>query len=365
MSFRKIDYLNWAREFMGRVKYDLAKSNILGLPREELGLQIEDVEINGPHEHGCDELYDLLARRYRVERSNVYVCNGATQGIFLACAAILDRGDEVLLEVPNYEPLYRVPNQMGAEIKPIERRFERGFQIEMEEIERKVSKATRAFVFTNLHNPSGAATNAEKVETLGQILRDHRGYGIVSEVYLDASLSDGVKPAAMCGRNLVSIGSLSKVYGLGGARGGWIVADEDVIRKVKVVADYVSGGHAYPSEKIMLLALRNAERILQRTKDITSRGFKVLADWIAKRPDLSWVKPDGGTVALVRIPHGMNAMTLSNRLREKHSTLVVPGEFFWMRGFVRISCGIPEETLKAGLKNLSSVIDELQASKMR
>jgi aspartate/methionine/tyrosine aminotransferase len=365
MSFRKIDYLTWAREFMGRVKYDLAKSNILALSKEELRLTLDDLEINGSHEHGCDALYEHLANRYQVDRSCVYVCNGATQGIFLVCAAVLDRGDEVLLEVPNYEPLYRVPNQMGAEIKPIERRFERAFQIEMEEIERKVSKATRAFVFTNLHNPSGAATNAEKVETLGQILRDHRGYGIVSEVYLDASLSEGVKPAAMCGRNLISIGSLSKVYGLGGVRGGWIIADEEVIRRVKIVADYISGGHAYPSQTIMLLALRDAARLLQRTKDITARNFKIVADWVAKRPDLSWVKPDGGTVALIRIPHGLNAMSLSNRLREKHSTLVVPGDFFWMRGFVRVSCGIPEETLKAGLKNLASVIDEMQSSKLR
>jgi len=363
MSFRKIDYLNWAREYMGRVKYDLAKSNVLALSKEELGLRTEDLELNAPHEDGCDELYDLLARRYKVERSNVYVCNGATQGIFLVCAALLRRGDEVLLEVPNYEPLYRVPLQMGAEIKPLERRFERGFQIEMEEVERRVSKSTRALIFTNLHNPSGSATNAEKVTTLGQILHDHGGIVLSSEVYLDASLREGLKPAAMCGRNLISLGSLSKVYGLGGVRGGWIVADEEIIRKVKTVADYVSGGTAFPTERITLAALRNGDAILRRTREITSRNFRFVGEWVTGREDVEWVPPDGGTVCLLRLPHGLSSLSLSNHLREKYSTLVVPGEFFWMRSFLRIACGVAEETLRAGLSNLAKGIDDLSPSK--
>lgn len=363
MSFRKIDYLSWARQFMGRVKHDLAKSNVMALSKEELGLAIGDLDLNGPHENGCDELYDLLAKRYGVGRENVYVCNGATQGIFLVCAAVLERGDEVVLEVPNYEPLYRVPLQLGADIKSIDRRFERGFQLEMEEVERRVSKATRALVLTNLHNPSGTATSAEKMETLGQILRDQRGTVIVSEVYLDACLTAGVKPAATCGPNLVSLGSLSKIYGLGGVRGGWIVADEAIIRKVKVVADYVSGGTAFPTEKITLVALRKSDLLVKRTKEIVARSFKIVSEWAARRPDVGFVPPDGGTVCLLKLPAGVDAMALSTRLRERHSTLVVPGDFFWMRGFVRIACGIPEETLRAGLKNLGTVIDELKASK--
>lgn len=363
MSFRKIDYLTWAREFMGRVKFDLAKSNVQALTKDELGLTLDALELNGPHEDGCDELYDLLSRRYGVERHNVYVCNGATQGIFLVCAAILSRGDEVLLEVPNYEPLYRVPLQIGAEIKPLERRFERGFQIEMEEVERRASRATRALLLTNLHNPSGAATNVEKLTTLGQILRDHRGYVVSSEVYLDAALRDGLKPASACGRNLVSLGSLSKVYGLGGVRGGWIIADEDVIRKVKIVADYVSGGTAYPTEKITLLALQKSEALLRRTREITSRNFRIVADWVKSREDVEWVQPDGGTVCLIRLPHGLSSVALSNHLREKHSTLVVPGEFFWLRGYLRIACGVAEETLRSGLANVGTAIDELSRSK--
>ncbi len=358
MSFRKIDYLSWAREFMGRVQFDLAKSNVLALPREELGLSLDDVELNGPHEEGCDALYSLLAERYGVERSNVYVCNGATQGIFLVCAALLERGDGVVLEVPNYEPLYRIPLQLGAEIKPIDRRFERGFQIEMEEVERRVSKSTRALILTNLHNPSGVATSAEKMETLGQILRDQRGYVVASEVYLDACLSNGVKPAACCGQNLISLGSLSKVYGLGGVRGGWIIADESTIRRVKTVADYVSGGTPYPTEKIALRALTDAERLVRRTKEIVTRNLAIVSDWIERRSDLGWVRPDGGTICLLKLPAGVEALGLSTRLRERYSTLVVPGDFFWMRGFVRVSVGVAEETLRAGLENLGKALDE-------
>jgi aspartate/methionine/tyrosine aminotransferase len=132
MSFRKIDYLEWARTHMGRVKTDLAKSNIKALSRDELGLTLDAIQLSTPTDDGVVELRDLIAKRYGVPGANVLVTGGATMGIFLACAAAVNEGDQVLLESPNYEPLYRALQERGAEIKMLERRFERGWQIELE-----------------------------------------------------------------------------------------------------------------------------------------------------------------------------------------------------------------------------------------
>src|SRR6185295_5404681 len=107
MSFRKIDYLEWARTHMGRVKYDLAKSNIKGLSKEDLGLSLADVQISTPTDDGVVELRELLAKKYSLPRAQILVTSGATQAIYLACAATVAEGDQVLLESPNYEPLYR------------------------------------------------------------------------------------------------------------------------------------------------------------------------------------------------------------------------------------------------------------------
>lgn len=363
MRFEKIDYLTWARHFMGRTRHDLAKSNILPLTKEELGVDLADIELGGPHEDGCDELYDLLAAKYGVHRENVFVTNGATQAIFLACAATIEQGDRVLLESPNYEPLYRVPLHFEAEVTMLERRFERGFQVDLEEVERKVSRTTRALIMTNLHNPSGAGTNADKLTTIGQILRDAKGTVLCSEVYLEGSLESEFQAAVTLGPNMISIGSLSKVYGLGGVRGGWMIGPEEIVEKAKGVADYVSGGTAWPTQTLTLFALRNEARLLERTKSITRTNLALIREWVESRDDVSWFEPEGGTMALVRLSHDINTMKLGNLLREKYSTLVVPGDFFSLRDFIRVSCGVAKDTLVEGLANIDAALNETKSSK--
>jgi aspartate/methionine/tyrosine aminotransferase len=361
MTFRKIDYLEWARTYMGRVKYDLAKSNVKALTREELGLALDQVALSAPEEEGFPELRAVLARRYGLAPSNVLVTSGATMAIFLAASSVLEPADQVILESPNYEPLYRAATHRGAEVKILERRFERGFGIDMEELERCISRSTRAIFLTNLHNPSGTATSPEKMLTIGQIARDYGATVVVSEVYLDNAFVPGLRPAAACGPNLVSIGSLSKIYGLGGLRLGWMAGPEPVIRKARVVLDYLECDLPAPSESIALVALRKAPELAERARRIAARNFSVVEEWLGRRDDLSWVKPDGGTVCLLKLPPGVEGMELSNLLREKYGTLVVPGEFFWIRGFIRVSCGGDEEVLRQGLKNVGKAVDQLKA----
>jgi hypothetical protein len=362
MTFRKIEYLEWARTHMGRVKVDLAKSNIKALSKEELGLDLSAVQLSAPNEDGVVELRELLAKRYGVPRSNVLITSGATMGIFLACAAAVAEGDQVLLESPNYEPLYRALQERGAEIKMLERRFERGWQIELEELERLVSRATKAIVLTNLHNPSGIATTPEKMMTIGQIARDVGATVIVSEVYLDNAFAPGLRPAATLGPNLVSIGSLSKVYGLGGLRIGWMVGPEALLKKARLALDYIECDLPAPSESIALVALRRGPEIVLRCQKIVMRNLQIVREWIGKRGDLQWVEPQGGTVCMIKLPPHLDAQALCTLLREKYGTLVVPGDFFYVRGFIRVSCGMDEEILRQGLKNVGKAIDQMASN---
>lgn len=360
MTFRRVDYLEWARTHMGRVKFDLAKSNIKGLTKDELGIPLGDVPLAAPDEDGVAELRDLLAKRYGVKRRGVLVSGGATMGIYLACAAALKPGDQAIVETPVYEPLLRCVEERGAEIRTLERRFDRGWQIELEELERKISRNTRLVLLTNTHNPSGAATSPEKLLSIGQLAHDHGATVVVSEVYLDNAFTP-LRPAATLGPNLVSIGSLSKVYGLGGLRIGWLAGDEPFIARAREILDYLECDLPAPSEWIAAQALKKSAELAERCRRVAERGFSILREWIQKRDDLEWVEPAGGTVALVKLPHGVDAPAVSNLLREKHSTLVVPGDFFGARGFLRLSVGMDEDVLRQGLKNVGKGIDQLKS----
>ena len=357
MSVHKIAYLEWARRHMGTVRFDLARSNIRALTRDDLDFTFDEPPAASVDEAGRPDLRRLIGERYGIGPERVYISNGATMGIYLACAATIESDDEVLLEAPNYEPLYRIPQHLGASIRPLERKFENGWQIDLEAFERHISRRTKAVLLTNLHNPSGAGTNPDQMLTLGQIARDHGSRVIVSEVYLDSCFESGYRPAVTFGEHLVSIGSLSKVYGLGGLRVGWVAGDEEFIRRIHAIQDYVAGGVSAASQALAFKALSKADVLAARCRTIVQGNLRILVEWLKKHPELAWVEPVGGTVALLKLPSTIDALELSNHLREKSGTLIVPGDFFWLRGFVRISLGIDEEVLKGGLRHLGSAID--------
>jgi aspartate/methionine/tyrosine aminotransferase len=362
-DFETIDYLEWARLHMGRVRFDLACSNIKALTIGELGLQPSDLELSTEAEGGSEELRVLLGDRYGVDPRRIVVTNGASMGLYVTYAAMLNRGSEVILEAPNYEPLYRLARLMGATVKILERPAERNFDVDLEQLERIISRNTRAVILTNLHNPSGRATIPERMMTIGQIARDHGARVVVGEVYLDSVRPEGHKPACSYGPNMISVHSLTKIYGLGGTRIGWVIAPEEMIDGLKVALDYVAGGISYPSEKVAVVAMRKADALVERCRKITAPNRAHIKTWAAARKDVAWLEPDGGTMGLLRLPPNVDAQALSRILREKYSTLVVPGDFFWAKGFVRVSLGVDEDILRSGLKNLRSAIDHLRSTK--
>jgi len=109
--------------------------------------------------------------------------------------------------------------------------------------------------------------------------------------------------------------------------------------------------------------LKKGDQLTQRCRDIVQRNLKAVSEWLLKHEQVQWVPPDGGTVCVLKLPQHVDAMELSSVLREKYGTLVVPGDFFWLKGFVRISLGTDEDVLRHGLKNLGSVIEQLRSPK--
>ena len=364
MYFPKIKYLDWAGTYMGKVQFDLASSGVRNVPLEEIGLTPADLRAPAPGKVDDDELRQFLARRYEVGPQNVFIATGCTQGLFLTCAALLSKGEPVLLEAPNYEPLYRVPEQFRSEVRILERTFDKGFQIDLEELERRISKHIRALLITNFHNPSGVGTVPEKLMTVGQICREHGTTVVCSEVYLDNSFSVPFKPAATFDQNMVSICSLSKVFGLPYVRLGWIVASEPLIRRIEEIRDYF-GETSHVSQTVGLAALRQADRLLARTREVTGRNLIALREWIRGREDVRWVEPDGGTVAFLRLPPDVEAWNLFSVLKDKYDTLVAPGEFFWAKGFIRVSLAPDPAILDEGLGRLGQALNELRRTKLR
>src|SRR5229473_7114739 len=183
---RRSEFMHWAKT-RPRVKYDLALSGILNLPFAELDVDLKGLELHGNNAYGYRPLVDALATHRHVAPENVVTISGGTSmANHLAMAALLEHGDEVLIEQPTYDPLLAVAEYLGAKIKRFPRKFEDGFKIDIVDLEKQITSRTRLIVLTNLHNPSSALVDEATLRKIGELARSVGARVLVDEVYLEA-----------------------------------------------------------------------------------------------------------------------------------------------------------------------------------
>src|SRR5712691_417916 len=259
------EYMHWAKT-RSHAKFNLANSGVIGYPLRELPVKIEDLEINGPSYYGYEPLQKALAAKCGATTENVVAANGASMANFLVLAAALAPGDEVLIEHPTYELLVSAARYLGAAVKRFPRRFESGFRIDSKEVERLVTPRTRLIVLTNLHNPSNAPVDEATLLALGDIALSAKARVMVGEIYLDAMFEQTPRSAFHLGSQFVVTNSLTKVYGLSGLRCGWILAEPKFANTIWRLNDLMMNHPPHAAELLSCIALRNLDRILQRTR---------------------------------------------------------------------------------------------------
>src|SRR5215207_6080944 len=241
------EYMHWAKT-RAHGRFDLATSDVMYYPLSELPVRLGELEITGPSWYGYAPLQEALAAKCGVPTDSVVAATGTSMANHLAMAALLEPGDEVLIEQPTYDPLLGVARYLGADVRRFERAFENGFRIDPGEVARRVTPRTRLVVLTNLHNPSSAFTEEATLEALRDIARGVGARLLVDEVYLDAVFERAPPTALRLGPEFVVTSSLTKVYGLSGLRCGWVLAEAALAQKMWRLNDLFGAIPAHAAE---------------------------------------------------------------------------------------------------------------------
>jgi aspartate/methionine/tyrosine aminotransferase len=350
-------YMNWAKT-SSRARFNLATSGLANLKLQDLQVSLDDLEISGETGYGYQPLLAALADRHGIDASCVVTTAGTSFANHLAMAALINPGDEILLESPAYEPLLALAHYLGAEVKRFQRRFEDGFRISPSEIERNLSPRTRLIVITNFHNPSGVLTDSQALKEIGELARSIDARVLVDEVYLEMLFAKPLQTAFHLGSQFVVTGSLTKAFGLSGLRCGWIIAAPELAQRMWLLNDLFAATPVHAGERLSLVALKQLAGISDRAQTRLDRNRAMLNQFLDTREDLETIRPQLGSIMFPRVKQG-TAERLCDLLREKYETSVVPGSFFEMPAHFRIGLGGDSETLSAGLERLGSALDEL------
>lgn len=349
-------YVAWMKR-APQVTYDLMGSNLLHCRVEDLPGARERLQLDGFNEEGYPPLVEAIAARYGVTPHQVSVATGTSGANFLACGALLEPGDEVVVERPVYDPLLAVPRFLGARIVRFDRVMEEGFQVDPDRVAAAVTPRTRIVMLTNLHNPTGILASRESLAAVGEVADRVGARVLVDEVYLESASGPELLPAASISPTFVSTSSLTKAYGLYGLRAGWAVAAPDVAERIRRVRDVVDGVGSFPSELLALIAFENLQALRERARRILEPNFRVLLEFMEARPELEWVPPSGGSVAFPRIRGLEDTWTFARYLGERYDTGVVPGRFFEAPEHIRVALGGDRPTLAEGLRRLGEALE--------
>src|SRR5947199_187808 len=182
MKHKHSDYMHWSKT-RSRARFNLATSGVAPFPLCELPVALEELEINGDNSYGYPPLQQAIAAHHGVDPECVVESAGTSMANHLAMAAIIEPGDEVLIEHPAYGPILDVAHYLEADVKRFQRAVENGWQIDPAEIRRSVTPKTRLIVITNLHNPTTVLTPDSVVTALAEIARSIGALVLVDEVY--------------------------------------------------------------------------------------------------------------------------------------------------------------------------------------
>ena len=358
-------YIEWAKT-RSHASFNLASSGISSVPLSEFPVRLEELEITpAAGAYGYKALQERLASHYGVPEECVVAATSTSMANHLAMAAVLDPGDEVLIEQPVYGPLLNIAEYLGARIKRVPRRFETGFAVELPEIEKAISSETRLIVLSNLHNPSGALIPATTLRAIGEIAHRVGAHVLIDEVYLDLLFDTGAPYCFPIGQSIASLdenpfivtSSLTKVYGLSGLRCGWILASPELAKRMWLLDDLYGSVAAHTAERMSVIALDHLEQFRERARALLTANRSLIDSFLDSRQDLECFRPPAGTVFFPRLTHG-DPEAFFHLLREKYKTTVVPGTFFEMPQHFRIGIGGDTAGLRGGLDRLGAALDE-------
>ncbi len=348
-------YIEWAK-LRSAARWNLATSGLPHLPVEDIGGWPDPVGLSGPNAYGYAPLLERIAAHHGVRPAQVVTATGCSMANYLALAALVAPGDDVVIERPTYEPLLLAASHLGARITRVDRRAAHGFAIDPDAVAAAITPRTRVVVLANLHNPSSQQTPNDVLAEIGHAATRVGARVLVDEVYLDTVFDDPPGSCVHLGPAFVATGSLTKAYGLSALRCGWILADDALARRIWRMHDLYGNVQPFAMDALAVQAFDRLAALGARSRALLDANRALFAEWGATRSDVVFTLPRWGTTVCVK-PTRMDAARLCDVLRSEYEVSVVPGRFFEQPDYVRVSLCAETPVLAEGLRRIGQAID--------
>ena len=365
----------WMRAYYFDTELDLSSSGVapfsFGELRQLFNITPDDldrIEMHDSRTLGDPELREAIGNRWaNGNTARVMATNGSSEANYLVMHSLLEPGDEVVVLDPSYQQLFSIAETIGCKLKRWRLRFENSFRPDMSEARDLIGPQTRMIVANFPHNPTGASLTPAEMNELIELAASAGAYLVWDAAFAEISYDDIVlpDPADRYDRS-ITLGTLSKAYGLPGLRVGWCLAAPDVLERLIRLRDYTTLHLSPLVEYVATRAIENGDLLLKPRLAQARHNLQLLLPWVDSHSEfVSMVRPQGGVCVFMRLHNVDDVEDFCQELAHEHSVLLVPGTSFGYANHVRLGFGCTTAGLTEGLSRLSAHFHAYGGSKQR
>jgi len=362
-----IQYLEWYVPRLQQMrKYNLSFSGLQYVWDFEtyLATNLKDVGYHHISEYPRPE--QMVATRYATTPEKIMITHGATQALNIALLACLEptldgQKNIVAVETPAYAPVSQTPLLLNCDTIPVQRHPPAdGFgpwRINKKEW-LSVLQQSKVLMITPQLNPCGWDYESSDRRWIIDTCKELAIKIISDEVYIDSMKgTEDYKPFHLEGEHCISINSLTKIYGLGPIRFGWIIANKEITSNAKRAFLTFSGMMASPTIRLASAVFPHLDLALEKIKQYREINLPVLREMLV-RQNIVWNEPPYGVFGAFQLPNGFDSMTFVDGACAEYSVLAVPCSMFSqeLSGWLRIAWSIEPELFSEAILNLEKAL---------
>src|SRR6266487_4551091 len=356
--FTEFEFVPGMRNLAASGPFAVKTGELLELEGAEMTTRYLNLDLDYIENPGSESLRQGVANLYStLNASDVRITSGASEALLLLMWTLAAPGMNIVIEEPCYGTIPGIAESLGIEVRRLPLSQEDGWKPDLEQLTRLIDEKTSLVYLVHPHNPSGSVLRREEMEAIGSMTERAGAVLVNDEVFRLITLDDESLPSVVdVVENAVSIGDMTKPWGLGGLRVGWIASRRrDLLNILSSARDYSTMCSSAPGSFLAELALRHSAQIIAPRLAAARANREQLAEAItSSQGALSWRRPAAGYTAFVQLPAHLSITALCRRLAREQRLLLLPGEVYGSvyERFVRIGFGCDPGLFQEGLATL-------------
>ncbi len=356
--FAEFEFVQGMRNLAASGPFAVKTGELLELGGAETTARYLELDLDYIENPGSESLRQAVANQYTtLDAGDLRITSGASEALFLLMWTMAAPGMNIVIEEPCYGSVPGIAQSLGIEVRTLSLRQEDGWRPDLEQLDRLIDGKTRLVYLVHPHNPTGSVLSREDMQGIAEMTKRVGAILVNDEVFRLITLDDEPLPSVVdIVEDAVSIGDMTKPWGLGGLRVGWIASRRhELLDLLSSARDYSTMCSSAPGSFLAELALHHSDQIIAPRLAAARDNRNRLTEAITRSHGaLSWRSPEAGYTAFVQMPAHISTTAFCRLLAQEQRILLLPGEIYGSayERFVRIGFGCDTKLFQEGLTTL-------------